>query len=59
MARLLHFVHREKPQEYVIIVDDDDMPWEEYQNPGFDLRAELQIVGNVSGMPTDRELWEH
>jgi hypothetical protein len=58
MIKLLHFVKPQSAQEYVVIFDDDEAIWEDYQNPGFDLQSEVEVVGDVSRMPTDRELWE-
>lgn len=56
MPRLLSFVKRGTQEEYVVIADEDDVIWEDYQRPGYELAVELEFVGDVHRFPTDRAL---
>ena len=56
MAILLHFVKDGTNEEYVVIHEDEEAETSEFAKPGFTLRAQAEILGDASGMPTDRTL---
>ncbi len=56
MAKLAHFTESDGEKEFVVIFTDDNPDTSEYTDGGFELARMVDVDGDVTMFPTDREL---